>query len=216
MIGVIIVGGLAALGIASIARRHHRWHHAWHHGGWGGHHGMHGWHHGPGRCGGWVGRHDQLGGPGPWGPGDRDEEGVWMGGHRFNPLHYRRGRRWLLRGLFRRLETTPTQQQALMAASEEFQESAKAFKGEAKRTRADIAAALRRPSIDAESMGELFARHDSALDGLRKAFVGMTIKVHETLDDDQRERLARLIEAGPRGLRHELGDQMNDGLPGGW
>lgn len=219
MIGVIIVGGLAALGVVSIARRHHRWHHAWHHGGWGHHGGHGGWHHGPARCGGWVGRHDEMGSNGPWGPADRGEApGVWMGGggHRFNPLHFRRGRRWLLRSLFRRLETTPTQQQALIAATEEFQESAKAFKGEAKRTRADLAAALRRPSIDAESMGELFARHDSALDGLRKAFVGMTIRVHETLDDEQRERLARLIEAGPRGLRQEFGDEMNHGLSGGW
>lgn len=219
MIGVIIVGGLAALGIASIARRRHRWHHAWHHGGWG-HHGLHGWHHGAGGCGGWVGRHGHLDHTGPWGPepADRDEAGgVWMGGgHGFNPLHFKRGRRWLMRGLLRRLETTPTQQQALLAATEEFQESAKAFKGEAKRTRADLAAALRRPSIDAESMGELFARHDSALDGLRKAFVGMTIRVHDTLDEAQRERLARLLEAGPRGLRHEFGDEMNDGMSGGW
>jgi hypothetical protein len=139
-----------------------------------------------------------------------------MGGHGFNPLHLKSGRRWLMRSLFRRLETTPTQQQALRAATEEFQEGAKAFKGEAKRTRADIAAALRRSAIDAESMGELFARHDSALDGLRKAFVGMTIKVHETLDDEQRERLARLIEEGPRGLRHGFRDEMNHGMSDGW
>jgi uncharacterized membrane protein len=124
----------------------------------------------------------------------------------------RRARKWLLRGLFRRLEATPTQQQALRAATEEFQESARALKGEAVRTRADIAAALRRPAIDAESMGELFARHDTALDSVRKAFVGMTIKVHDTLDGEQRERLARLLEAGPRGLGRELRDDMS----GGW
>jgi hypothetical protein len=227
MIGVIIVGGLAAMGIASIARRHSRWHHAWHHGGWGRgwHHGLHGWDHGGGHgpCGGWVGRHhdhDGRGG-GPWGPGESaqdDEPGMWMGGpgHGFNPLRFRRGRRWLMRGLFRRLETTPTQQQALQAAAEEFQESAKQWKGEAGRTRTDIAAALRRPAIDAESMGELFARHDTALEGVRKAFVGLSIKVHDVLDADQRERLARLIEAGPRGLRHDLRHQMRDDMSGGW
>jgi hypothetical protein len=218
MIGVIIVGGLAVLGIASIARRHHRWHHAWHHGAWGHHQGLDGWHHGHGRCGGWVERHHETGQTGPWGadPGSPDEgAGMWMGGRGFNPLHFKRGRRWLLRSLFRRIEATPTQQQALHAATEEFQESAKAWKGEAKRTRSEIAAALRRPAIDAESMGELFARHDTALDGLRKAFVGMTIRVHETLDDDQRERLARLIEAGPRSLGHGP-DEMNYGMSGGW
>jgi uncharacterized membrane protein len=135
-------------------------------------------------------------------------EGMWLGGPGFNPLRLRGGRRWLMKALFRRLETTPTQQQALRAAMDEFQESAKTLKGEAGRTRTDVAAALRRPAIDAEALGELFARHDTALDGVRKAFVGMTIRVHDVLDDEQRERLARLIESGPRGLRGEMS--------GGW
>lgn len=144
--------------------------------------------------------------------GDDRPGGVWFGegGPAFHgmPRGFRRGRRWLLKGLFRRLETTPTQQDALRAAIEEFQQSAKVLKGEAGRTRAEVAAALRRPAIDAEALGELFARHDSALDDVRKAFVGMTIKVHDTLDEKQRARLARLIEAGPRGL--------GDELSGGW
>src|SRR5262245_47972054 len=129
MIGVIIVGGLAAMGIASMVRRHHRWHHGYGGGGgphgWGHHHGLHGWHHGRGGCG----HH------GGWGRLDREDDGfdggrdegpgMWLGGAGpgpgFNPLRYRRGRRWLLKALFRRLETTPTQQQALHAATEEFQ-----------------------------------------------------------------------------------------------
>jgi uncharacterized membrane protein len=107
----------------------------------------------------------------------------------------------VLRGVFRRLETTPTQSQAIEEALKEFQEGAKAWKGEARRTRADLAVAVRRSSIDAEALGELFARHDSALEGVRKGFVGMMVRVHDVLDETQRERLAQLIELGPRWFR---------------
>jgi hypothetical protein len=51
-------------------------------------------------------------------------------------------------------------------------------------------------------LGELFARHDTELESLRKAFVGLTAKVHDALDDKQRSRLADIVEAGPRFFRH--------------
>jgi hypothetical protein len=46
--------------------------------------------------------------------------------------------------------------------------------------------------------GELYARHDRAIEDLRKAFVGATAKIHDALDERQRARLADLIESGPR------------------
>jgi hypothetical protein len=191
MIGCIIVGGLAALGIAGIAR-HHR---------------MRGW----GACGGGGcgGRRryrdffDAHGGDHHGFPADDGETHAWFGHGRSwqNPFGSRGAPLFVLRGLLRRLETTPSQNQALRNAAKEFQDSAGVMKDEVRRTRADLAAALRRSSIDAESMGELFARHDTTLDGVRKAFVGLTVKVHDILDDTQRERLAQLIENGPRHFR---------------
>jgi hypothetical protein len=145
-----------------------------------------------------------------------EDESAWMDGHgdhdhgsrsfagwggRVNPLLFGRGRGFLLRGILRRLETTPTQEKALRDAAKEFHEGAKALKGEARRSRVDVAATLRRSSVDEVALGELFARHDGALDSVRKAFVGLTIRVHEILDDTQRERLAQLIELGPRWFR---------------
>jgi hypothetical protein len=198
MIGCIIVGGLAVLGIARIARHRYR-------GGWG--------------CGG------PCGGGGGMAHGGEDWDAetdngspVWPDGSGFagrhghrawfrhasnggNPLLFQRGRMFVIRRVLSRLETTPTQTQALREAVKEFRQGTKGVKGEAERTRADLATALRGPSIDAEAMGELFARHDSALDVLRKAFVGMTMKVHDILDETQRERLAQLIELGPRWFR---------------
>ena len=35
---------------------------------------------------------------------------------------------------------------------------------------------------------------------LRKAFVGFSARVHEALDEDQRERLATMVERGGHGF----------------
>lgn len=199
MIGCIVLGGLAAVGIASIARRHHHRHGGWHR--FGHHHGRRGC--GPGARFGWDA--DDL---------EDAEDSGWH--HRAhggwasripNPLGYGAGRAFLLRRVLRRLETTPTQSDAIREALKEFEASAQLLRGEGKRTRADLAATLRRPAVDAESLGELFARHDSAIEGARKSFVGLTIKVHDILDDTQRERLAELLERGPRSGRHAESDE---------
>ena len=125
MIGCIIVGGLAALGVASIARRRL-------HGGWG--------------CGGPCtgaggidgGRGGNLeedesdwidGGRGPHGHHHHGpvQFGGWAGGH--NPLLHGQGRRFILRSVLRRLETTPTQERALRDAAKEFRDSAQVSEG---------------------------------------------------------------------------------------
>jgi Heavy-metal resistance len=193
MIGCIIVGGLAALGIAGIARRH-RWR------GCGGD-----WTGGGGGCGGRRGHGEHWEGHGADDGFAADDGGysAWLG-HGRHWRHrggFRQGPMFILEGVLRRLETTPSQSQALRSAAKEFKESARVLKDEARRTRADFATSLRRSSIDAEALGELFARHDTAIDSVRKAFVGMTVKVHDILDDTQRERLAQLIEHGPRAFR---------------
>jgi hypothetical protein len=56
---------------------------------------------------------------------------------------------------------------------------------------------MRSPAVDEVLFGEMFARHDAALEALRKAGVGAIAKVHDALDERQRARLADMIEAGP-------------------
>ncbi len=58
--------------------------------------------------------------------------------------------------------------------------------------------ALRRSTFDGVLLGEQFARHDTILENGRKAFVGLVAKVHDALEPEQRERLADLVERGPR------------------
>lgn len=145
-----------------------------------------------GGCGGgWRGR--RWGGGGPWAGGSSWDEA--RGGH--GPRNgWRGGERWLLRGLFERLDTTPGQEKVILEAFEELRTVGESMRGEVRRTRGDVAKAARSASFDETLMGELFARHDSEVETLRKAFVGAIAKVHAVLDEKQRERLAELIEGG--------------------
>jgi hypothetical protein len=160
---------------------------------WGRHRGGCGY----GRHGGFGGRgfygdhgYGGYGGYGSFGGfGDRFDERGWGGPSVF------------LRMLFRRLETTPGQEKVIVAAFDEMRAAAREARGEARTTRADLAKAMRGPAIDEVLFGEMFARHDAAMEKVRKAGIGAIAKVHDALDERQRARLADLIESGPGAFR---------------
>ena len=106
------------------------------------------------------------------------------------------GRWGVLRALFERLEPSLAQERVIAASYEELRESAMKAREEVRSTRRDVARAVRGPQLDATLLGEVFARHDGALEALRKSAVGAVAKVHDALDERQRERLADLIESG--------------------
>jgi hypothetical protein len=179
MIGYMVLGGLMAVVFSKMLRMRHGgcwrgWHHhrGWRHRGWG--------HHQPYGPGGW----DEMRGDDGYGPD--------FGGGR------RRGVGFAVRFLSDRLEATPAQERQIAQALEDLRAEVEPLRDEGKKTRSDLAAALRRPSLDEVLFGELFARHDEAMDKARKAFMGAVGKLHEALDERQRERLATLVERGPR------------------
>ncbi|HEY0714983.1 MAG TPA: periplasmic heavy metal sensor, partial [Polyangia bacterium] len=88
------------------------------------------------------------------------------------------------------------QERALADAMEKFHAEVAPLHAEVDKTRADLAAALRKSSFDEVVMGELFARHDEAIEKVRRAMVGLGARVHEALDERQRDHLATLIERG--------------------
>lgn len=114
-------------------------------------------------------------------------------GHRGGP------RAFFLRRLFERLDATPGQEKVIFAALEELHAAALQQRGELSKSHADLAKALRSPGFDEALLGELFSRHDTVIEALRRAFVGALAKVHEALDERQRSVLAELVEAGPFG-----------------
>ena len=143
------------------------------HGGWSG-----------GSCGGGWGRHRH---------GDGHHHHRGWGGWRDDAF-------WL-RGLFERLDTSPAQEKVIREAIDEMRRSTSDLRDEARATRDDVAKAVQSPSLDETVLGELFARHDTHLEKVRKDAVGALGKVHAVLDDRQRELLAQLIASGPFGGR---------------
>lgn len=163
-------------------------------GGWRGY-GYRGW--SGGSCGGGSCGGGSCGGG--WGHrghgGHHDHEGGWGGSHHGGG--WDRGGPFWLRGLFERLQTSPAQEKVIRDAVDEARRSASDLRDEGRHTRGDVAKAVRSASFDETVLGELFARHDTHLEKMRKDMVGVLGKVHAVLDDRQREVLAQIIERGP-------------------
>ncbi len=105
-------------------------------------------------------------------------------------------RRWMLRSVLERLDTTPGQEKAIVSALDELEGNRELVRGELRQTRADLARALSGGLIDDATLEETFARHDRLLAQLRVSFVEALRKVTEALDERQRKTLADLVESG--------------------
>ncbi len=135
-------------------------------------------------------------GYGGYGPGCGPSMGYGGMGRRG---HRSPGGRWALRALFERLETTPGQERAILAALDELSENRKSVREEAKQTRVDVAHAVEGGLIEDATLEEAFARHDRMLAQLRVGFTEALKKVVEVLDEPQRKALAGWLEGGFRG-----------------
>ncbi len=183
-----LIGTLSLIGLVKVLRAgsprmcgsHWRGHHGghWNHQGWG-RHGGHGGHWG--RDGG----HDD----------DRRvvtkavEVGREGGPFGLIPLRF----------LFEALDTTVGQEKVIKAAYKEVRDAMGHVEGEAEETRAQIANAIRRGTVDETDLGELYARHDEKLRTIRTAFFGALAKVTDALDEDQRKKLADMLDRSERG-----------------
>ncbi len=121
--------------------------------------------------------------------------------HRHFGWHGRRGfgGRFLLRRVLERLDTTPGQEKVIREAIHDLKEDAYGMRGEMRGTRSELAEALRAPELDKALLDNIFAKHDEVIEKLRASVVGTAEKVHTTLDEQQRKRLADMIESGPLG-----------------
>ncbi|UQA57726.1 Spy/CpxP family protein refolding chaperone [Polyangium aurulentum] len=176
-------------------------------GGCGGGWGRRGYGYGGG-CGGgrFGGGYGYGGGHGGWEEGEGGEHGHHGGPFRTHGRAWGWGRgggggggmrSFFMRRLFEHLDTTPGQEKAIAAAVDELRGAMREHRGEVQKTRADIARAMRGANFDEVVLGELFARHDTAIEAMRKATVGALGRVHEALDERQRARLADLLEQYP-------------------
>jgi Spy/CpxP family protein refolding chaperone len=128
---------------------------------------------------GWHGR---------WGHGGYGHSGRMGGG----------ARRWFLRSILERLDTTPGQEKAIVAALDELRDNRALVRDEAEQTRADLARVVSGGLVDDAALEETFARHDRLLAQLRVAFVESLKKATEALDERQRKQVADLLQQSGR------------------
>jgi len=110
------------------------------------------------------------------------------------------GARFFFRRVLERLDTTPGQEKVIREAINDLQDEAYGFRKDLRGTRGEIAEALRAPELDKALLDRVFAKHDEVIEKLRASVVSSADRVHSTLDEQQRKRLADMIESGPWGL----------------
>lgn len=137
-------------------------------------------------------RHRRFGGG--YGGGGCGHRGHYRGG--YGPGHSR----WL-RALFSRLDTTPGQEREIRAAIEEVQRVAREAKEGVFGSREKVAKAVASDVFDPSAIDDASAQVDAAAARVKEAFRASLEKVHAILDPKQRERLAEILQKGPRGFR---------------
>jgi uncharacterized membrane protein len=128
-------------------------------------------------------------------------------GHGFGFGGWRHGRRARLYGAMAALDLSPAQEKLVRTELGALRERMYTLKSEVKQTRADLARSVAGATFDRATLDAAFARHDRELAEVRGAFTGSLERVHASLDDTQRERLAEMIDRG-RGWRGPGGPDL--------
>jgi uncharacterized membrane protein len=94
------------------------------------------------------------------------------------------------------IDATPAQERAIVAEIDKLHDRLHGARASLKDSRADLAAAIRGPSLDDAALGSVLGRVDGATGEARTAFLEALRNVHAVLDDKQREALAELLDRG--------------------
>jgi len=122
------------------------------------------------------------------------------------------GPKLFLRRFFERLDTTPGQEKAIVAAVEELVAVGKGVHKDGKAVRAEVAAAIGQPVLDEGALAGAEAKIQASFETIRDASLGALRKIHEALDPAQRRKLGELIESGPRFAHRWRGHPYRCGL----
>jgi Spy/CpxP family protein refolding chaperone len=120
----------------------------------------------------------------------------WGYAHGCGPAHgHGMGRpRFMLRKLFMRLGTSPSQEKVIVEAVNELRTQGDKLRSEWRQSKADLAEAIRAEPLDQGKVEGAFARHDGLMAELHKAATDTLAKVHVVLDPEQRRLLASMLE----------------------
>lgn len=123
-------------------------------------------------------------------------------------LHSRRrhrlgfGHRRGLGFLFRRLGTRPEQEEILTREADALAAELRLFRGDARALRDELAELLSEPSLDSGAVAAVLERPFARAREVRARVEAAILRMHETLEPDQRVRLAGMVRAGAHGRYH--------------
>jgi hypothetical protein len=140
-----------------------------------------------------------------YGAGRSEARGRWGAGSRSA------GQAFWLHAISERLDATPAQEKVLLAAFEELRTLGKSSREAMKGARTEVAQAFRSPVFSEEAVGQATARIEGIMEDARKTGIGIFAKVHEALDERQRDILAGLLENGLHGL-YGVDEDVREGM----
>lgn len=106
-------------------------------------------------------------------------------------------RRYMMRRLFQRLDTTPGQEKVILEAADQAQRVMWDARQELFRARSEYAKAMRSESFDNEAVNAAFEKQQATVEEVKKTLKEKMQAIHEALNPQQRAVLADLIEFGP-------------------
>jgi Spy/CpxP family protein refolding chaperone len=116
----------------------------------------------------------------------------WRRGRGFAPT----GARWMFRGLFARLGTSPSQEQVLVDDSTALREAMAALRSEWEGARGELADLIAAADLDAGRVDAVLAAREARLSDLRRRVAETVARFHAVLDAGQRQALSRLVRQG--------------------
>lgn len=130
------------------------------------------------------------------GCGHGHHHGFGHGHHHGFGGHWRRRPLWMI---FDHLDTTPGQEKLIREELEQLWAQRDGVSRAWRSAGEELAEALRGDAVDEATMDRILARHEEGLADVRKQIARSLARIHEALDQRQRERLARFL--GSRGFR---------------
>jgi Spy/CpxP family protein refolding chaperone len=124
--------------------------------------------------------------------------------HHWDHWNHRGGRRGLYM-LLSRIDASPAQERAIIGEVDRLKSRLRDLRGGVRDTRADLAAALRGPTLDDAALGAVLGRVDAATSEARSSILDALRNIHAVLDERQRETLADLVDRGPWAWRRSGG-----------
>ena len=112
----------------------------------------------------------------------------WHGYHR----HDRRT--WFLHAILERIDATPAQERFIVAELEKLTDRVHGAKANLRDTRNDLGAAIRGPVLDDAALGAVLGKVDGATNEVRAAVIDALRAIHGVLDDNQRAKVADMID----------------------